>query len=112
MESRLFEGFVENMPPANTPVTIIFKPKVTKKAAADPEATKWMQDLQKDKGGMKSGADSVFRPPGQTMARRTARTRRNEGGGRQENSPQSLRAQASKRRTLSNSRSMGNGLRM
>ncbi len=64
MESRLFEGFVENMPPANTPVTIIFKPKVTKKAAADPEATKWMQDLQKDKGGMKSGADSVFPPTG------------------------------------------------
>jgi hypothetical protein len=64
MESRLFEGFIENMPPAKTPVTIIFKPKVTKEAAADPDATKWMQDMQKDKGGMKSGADSVFPPTG------------------------------------------------
>jgi hypothetical protein len=32
IESRTFEGFVDNMPPENTPVTIVLKPKVGEKA--------------------------------------------------------------------------------
>jgi hypothetical protein len=32
LESRQFEGFVENMPPAHTPVTIFLKPKLEKKS--------------------------------------------------------------------------------
>ena len=59
MESRLFEGFVENMPPAKTAVTIVFKPKIEeKKAAAGPGADmeKWL-----NKGGdAGKGGSSAF----------------------------------------------------
>ena len=47
LESRLFEGFVENMPPAKTPVTIVFTPKVEEKKAeggAGGEMEKWMNN--------------------------------------------------------------------
>jgi hypothetical protein len=33
LESRAFEGFVEHLPPAGTPVTILLKPKLDKKPA-------------------------------------------------------------------------------
>jgi hypothetical protein len=59
LESRLFEGFVDNMPPAKTPVTIVFRPKVEeKKAAGGPGAAmeKWLnKGNAAGKGGIGSG---------------------------------------------------------
>ncbi len=38
LESRVFEGFAEHMPPAKTPVTILLKPELAKKVEKKPEA--------------------------------------------------------------------------
>ena len=70
MESRLFEGFVENMPPAKTPVTIVFTPKVEeKKAEGGPggEMEKWMNNG----GDSGKGAFGDAAPEGKDAADKT-----------------------------------------
>ena len=66
LDARSFEGFVENMPPEKTPVTIIFKPKLEKKTGGEADAAmeKWMQEVQKPgKGSANSGPESVLPQP-------------------------------------------------
>ena len=47
MEARNYEGFVENMPPEKTPITIILKPKVEKtEGKPKTEMQNWMDQVQ------------------------------------------------------------------
>jgi hypothetical protein len=40
LESRLFEGFTDRLPPTDTPVTVILKPKLTEEEKKQPPATR------------------------------------------------------------------------